>query len=85
MPCDLHRSDRPVHQQQVADEPRRGHQHTAGLKRAAQQVPAGQKRNRGRRDLAGPPAVGHQLGCPPPGEEEAAERDERDDEPPGAW
>ena len=84
VPRDLHRADRAVDHEEVADEPRGRDENAAGLQRAAEQVPAGEERDGGGRDLAGPPAVGQQLRRPPPGEQEPAERDERDDEPPGA-
>ena len=74
-------ADRAIDHQQVPDEPGTGDGDARQLEDGAQEVPVGEERDGGRRELGGPPAVRQQAGGPAPAEEQQDETGHQHGEP----
>ena len=73
VPADLYRPDRPIDDQEMADEPGRRDKNPPELQREPEQAPVGEEADGRRRDFLGPPAIGQEAGGPAAGEEEHAQ------------
>ena len=69
-PSDLDGAHRPVHQQQMADEPRSGDQDAGEIERQSEDVPVGEISRGLGGELGCPPAIGKQNSSPPAGKQE---------------